>query len=128
MSELSNFLEGELYDHVMRNLAYTAPATLYLALFTTDPTDADSGAEVSGGSYARETVAFGAPTDGVGSNSSAVTFTTASAAWGTVTHFGIYDAVSAGNLLFHTILTASKVVGDGDTFKVNSGDLTVTWA
>lgn len=128
MSEMSNFLEGELYDHLMRNLAYTAPTTLYVALFTTDPTDADSGTEVSAGSYLRQSIAFGAPTDGAGSNSSAVTFPTATASWGTVTHFGIYDAVSSGNLLLHTPLTASKVVGNGDTFKVNAGDLTVTFA
>ena len=129
MSEMSNFLENELYDHLLRNLAYTAPSTLYVALLTTDPTDANTGTEVSGNAYARQTIAFGVPSDGVGSNSGAVTFPTASpATWGNVTHFGIYDAVSGGNLLLHTPLTAAKQVDNGDTFKINIGDLTVTFA
>ena len=128
MSEMSNYLETALYDHVMRAMAFTEPATLYLALFTTDPLDAASGTEVTGGSYAREIVAFGGPTDGVGSNSGAVTFTTATANWGTVTHIGIFDALTVGNRIVHTILTASKVVDNGDTFKVNIGDLAVTFA
>ena len=128
MAELSNYLENELYDHLLRNLSYTSPTTVYVALYTDDPTDADSGTEVTGGSYARQSVAFGAPSDGAGDNSSDITFPTASASWGTVTHIGLRDAVSGGNLLLHSALTASKVVGNGDTFKINAGDLDVSLA
>lgn len=128
MAELSDFLENELIDHILRNLTWTPPATVYVALYTTDPTDADSGTEVTGGAYARQTVAFGAPTDGATDNSSDVTFPTATANWGTVTHVGLRTAVTAGDLLFHSPLTASKVVNNGDTFKINAGDLDVSLA
>ena len=129
MSQFSNYLEGELYDHVMRALNWPVVTPIYVALFTADPTDANAGTEVSGNAYARQTIAWGASSDGVGSNSGTVTFPTASGGnWGTVTHFGIYDALTVGNLLLHTSLTASKVVNDGDTFQINPGDLTVTFA
>ena len=128
MAELSNFLENELMDHILRNLAYTSPTTVYVALYTSDPTDADSGTEVIGGSYARPSVAFGAPSNGAADNSSDITFPTATANWGTVTHIGLHDALTTGNLLFHSPLAASKAVGDGDTFKINAGDLDVTLA
>ena len=128
MAELSNFLENELMDHILRNLAYTSPTTVYVALYTSDPTDADSGTEVSGGSYARQSVAFGAPSDGAADNSSDITFPTATANWGTVTHIGLHDAASSGNLLFHSPLAASKTVNNGDTFKINAGDLDVSLA
>jgi hypothetical protein len=128
MAELSNFLENELIDHILRNAAWASPTTIYVALYTSDPTDADTGTEVTGGSYARQSVAFNAPSDGATDNTSDITFPTATAAWGTVTHVGLRDAVSGGNLLFHSPLTASKVVGNGDTFKFNAGDLDVSLA
>ena len=128
MSELSNFLETELIDHILRNASYTSPTTIYVALYTDDPTDADSGTEVSGNNYARQSVTFSAPSNGATSNSSDITFPTASASWGTITHIGLHDASTAGNLLLHSPLTASKAVGTDDTFKINSGDLDVDLA
>lgn len=128
MSELSNDLETKLINQVLRNTAYTRPTTVYVALYTDNPTDADVGTEVTGGSYARQSVAFGAPSDGATDNSSDITFPTATADWGTVTHVGLHDAVSGGNLLFHSPLAASKVVSNGDTFKFNAGDLDVSLA
>lgn len=128
MAQISNYLENELIDHILRNLAYTSPTTVYVALYTSDPTDADSGTEVTGGSYARQSAAFSAPSNGATSNSSDITFPTATANWGTITHVGIRDALTTGNLLFHGALTASKVVNSGDTFKINATDLDVTLA
>jgi len=128
MSELSNHLENALINATLRNTAYTSPATVYAALFTTDPTDAGSGTEVSGGSYARTAITFGSPSNGVTTNSADVTFPTCTAAWGTVTHMGIYDASTSGNLLYHTPLDASKTVDSGDIFKISSGNLSVTLA
>lgn len=119
MSDFSNYLENKLYDHLLRNTAFTSPTTVYAALFTalTDA-EAGTGTEVSGGSYARQSVAFGAPTDGVGSNSALITYPTASANWGTITHAGLFDAVSAGNALsVIKALTASKVINNGDIFR-----------
>lgn len=128
MSAASNYLETALFNAVLRNSAFTSPATVYLALFTTDPTDAASGTEVSGGSYARVAITFAAPSNGIGSNSADINFTTATGNWGTVTHWGIFDASSAGNLLVHGAMTASLAVNNGQTARVLSGQLTVTVA
>jgi hypothetical protein len=97
-----------------------------VALYTTDPTDADTGTEVSGGSYARQAVTFGSPSNGVSTNSASVTFPTATGNWGTITHIGIRDASTAGNLLYHTPLDTSKTVNTSDVFTISSGNLSVT--
>jgi predicted 2-oxoglutarate/Fe(II)-dependent dioxygenase YbiX len=128
MSEMSNYLENALINVTLRATAFTAPTTIYVALYTTDPTDADTGTEVSGGSYARQSVTFAAPSNGVSASNATVTFPTATASWGTVTHIGLRDALTTGNLLYHTPLDASKTIGSGDVFQITSGSLTVTLA
>ena len=128
MAEMSNYLENAVINAVLRNTTYTSPATVYVGLFTSDPTDAGSGTEVSGGSYARTAVTFGSPSNGVTTNSAAVEFPQATADWGTVTHIGLHDASSSGNLLFHTVLDTSKAIATGDIFKIASGNLSVTLA
>lgn len=121
----SNFLETEILDHVFGGNAYSAPATLYLALFTSNPDEDGSGTEVSGTSYARQTVAF-TVSGNTASNTSAVEFPTAGGSWGTVTHVGIYDALTSGNLLAYAALTASKAIDTADVFRVPAGDLDIT--
>ena len=128
MAEFSNFLENALINAVLRNTTYTSPATVYISLYLTDPTDADSGTEVSGGSYARTAVTFGAPSNGVSTNSADVTFPTCTVSWGTVSHIGIHDASTSGNLLFHTPLDTAKTIDSGDIFKIETGNLSVTLA
>ena len=128
MAEFSNYLENALINATLRNTTYTSPATVYVSLYTTDPTDADTGTEVSGGSYARTSVTFDAPSNGVTQNSADVTFPTATASWGTVSHIGVHDASTAGNLLFHTPLDTAKTIDSGDIFKIETGNLTVTLA
>jgi hypothetical protein len=128
MAEFSNYLENALINAVLRNTSYTSPTTVYVSLYTSDPTDADTGTEVSGGSYARTAVTFGAPSNGVSTNSADVTFPTCTASWGTVSHIGIHDASTGGNLLFHTPLDTSKTIDSGDIFKITSGNLSVTLA
>jgi len=125
---MSNYLENALINVTLRATAYTAPTTVYVALFTTDPTDAGTGTEVTGGSYARTSVTFGAPSNGVSTNSADVTFPTCTAGWGIVTHLGLYDASTSGNLLYHTPLDASKTVDTGDVFKIITSNLSVTLA
>jgi len=128
MAAMSNYLETALVNAVLRNTSYTSPTTVYVGLFTSDPTDAGSGTEVSGGSYTRKAMAFASPTNGATSNSSAVEFDQATASWGTVTHFGLFDASSSGNLLLHGALTTSKTIDDGDVFKFATSALTATFA
>lgn len=127
MSAFSDYLENKVLDHVFGGVAYSAPATLYLALYTSDPGDDNSGTECSGTSYARQTIAFTVTND-TASNTSAVEFPTAGSAWGTITHVGILDALTSGNLLAHGALTASKVVAEGDVFRVPASDLDITLA
>lgn len=131
----SDYLELELLDHVFGNAAYTAPATLYIGLYTAAPTDSSTGSsggtEVSGGSYAREPVTnnatnFPAASGGAKENGTAVTFDQATANWGNVVAFGIFDAATNGNLLAWADLTAPKDVDDGDTASFAAGDIDIT--
>ena len=128
MAEISNFLENALINATLRNTTYTSVATVYVSLWTSDPTDAGSGTEVSGGSYARTAVTFAAPSNGVTTNSADVTFPTATASWGVVGWIGINDALSSGNLLYHSPLDTSKTIDSGDIFKISTGNLSVTLA
>ncbi len=128
MAEMSNYLEDALINATLRNTSYTSPATVYVGLYTTDPTDANTGTEVSGGSYARTAVTFAAPSNGVTTNNAAVEFPQATGSWGTVGWIGILDASTAGNLLYHTPLDASKTIASGDIFKIATGSLSVTLA
>jgi hypothetical protein len=128
MAEMSNYLENALVNVTLRNTAYTAPTTVYLALYTTDPTDADTGTECSGTAYARQSITFGAPSNGATTNSAVIEFPQAGNSWGTITHVGIRDALTAGNLLYHTPLDASKAIATGDVFRIAIGSLSVTLA
>ena len=128
MAEMSNFLENALINATLRATTYTSVATVYVSLWTSDPTDAGSGTEVSGGSYARTAVTFGAPSNGASTNSADVTFPTATASWGTVGWIGINDAATSGNLLYHTALDTAKAIDSGDIFKISTGNLSVTLA
>lgn len=139
MSATSNYLEQKILDHVLRSPAnaYTAPGTLYIGLFKNTSgnaaTNLEAGTltdEVSGGSYARKTVTFGAAnaTTGVIASNTTVTFDEASATWGTITHIAIMDALTSGNVLFWGAVTTSKLIESGDTFQITSGSLTITLA
>jgi len=129
MAAMSNYLENALINATLRNTTYTSPATVYAALFTSDPTDAGSGTEVTGGSYTRKAITFAAPSNGVATNSAAaVEFDQATGNWGTITHFGIYDASTSGNLLYHGALATSKTIQTGDVFKFATSSVSVTLA
>lgn len=124
---MSNYLENALINATLRATTFTSPTTVYVSLHSADPTDA-GGSEISGGSYARKAVTFGAPSDGTATNSADVTFDQATGSWGTITHIGIQDALTSGNLLYHTPLTTSKTIDTDDVFRIVSGQLSVTLA
>lgn len=130
MAGFSDYLEDKVLEHVFGGNAYTAPGTLYVALYTVAPTDTGGGTEVSGGAYVRQSGAFTVsgtnPT--TASNSSAIEYPTATADYGTVVAVGIFDASSSGNLLAYANLTSSKVVSSGDVFRFNASDLDITLA
>jgi len=123
----SNFLETEILDHVFGAAAYTAPGTMHLALFTSNPDEDASGTEVttSGTAYARRTVAF-TVSGNTASNTGAVEYPTATATFGTVSHVGVMDASTGGNLMAYAALTSSKTISTGDVFRVPAGDLDIT--
>lgn len=121
----SDYLENKVLLHVFDNTAYTSPSTVYVGLFTTDPTDAGTGTEVSGGSYARQSASF-TVSNNTATTDAAIEFPTATASWGTITHVGLFDAVSSGNLLAHSSLTADKTIDSGDVLRIPSGDIDIT--
>lgn len=125
---MSNYLENALINATLRNTTYTSPSTVYVGLFLTDPTDAGTGTEVSGGSYARKAMTFGAPSNGASVNSAAVEFDQATGNWGTIPYFAIFDALTSGNMLYHGALTASKTIETGDVFKFATSSVSVTLA
>lgn len=127
MGSFSNDLENELLDHVLKVGDYTAPTNIYVALYTAAPSDAGGGTEVSGGSYVRVahntwTTASG----GASSNSGAISFATATVAWGTVTHFALLDASASGNFLLWGTLTASKNIATDDKAEFAAGAIDIT--
>ena len=123
----TDYLEDALLNHVLRNTGYASPATVYVGLFTVMPADdGTGGTEVTGGSYARQSVTFAAPSAGQVANNALVQFPTATADWGTVLGMGIFDNLSGGNLLYYGTLTAPKIVGIGDQISFASSALTVS--
>jgi hypothetical protein len=127
MSAASDFTENLALTWLLTSSSATRPSAWYLGLFTSATSDAGGGTEVSGGSYARQSVAFTVSTS-TASNSATITFPTASASWGTITHVAVFDASTSGNMLFHGAVTTSKTIDSGDTFQVTSGNLTITLA
>jgi hypothetical protein len=126
-NNLTNYGESSLVKHLVGKAAFTMPTTVYVSLHTADPTETGSmAAEVSGGAYSRQAVTWGIESGGSIANSAELAWTVASASWGTVTHIGICDAATAGNMLVFGALTASKTVASGDQFKMAASALSVT--
>lgn len=130
MAALSDHAEALLLDWLMTNGTATRPTAWYVALYTAAPSDSGGGTELSGNGYAREAVTFDAASSpgGTTSNTGAVSFTASGGSWGTITHLGIFDASSGGNLLWHGALTASKTIADGDTLEFSIGNIDLTIA
>lgn len=130
MAALSDDAEALLLDWLMTTGTATRPTAWYVALYTAAPSDSGGGTEVSTGGYARQSVTFAAATSpgGTTSNTGTVSFTASGADYGLVTHIGIFDAVSGGNLLWHGAMTASKTIADGDTLEFSVGNIDLTLA
>ncbi|MNS16391.1 hypothetical protein D3C72_480440 [compost metagenome] len=119
---ISNFLAKALLNEVFRATEYTKPDSVYVALYTSNPTAADTGQEVNGGAYSRQAVTFTAPVAENGKqtikNSADIQFAVATADWGTVTHVGIRDAATGGNLLYFGALDSPRSILTNDRFKI----------
>lgn len=128
MAGKSTYLSNKVLDHTVGKAAYSMP-TAYVGLYTAAPTDAGGGTEVTGGSYSRKSTSasdWSSAASGATSNANTITFVSATASWGTVTHFGLFDAASGGNLLWWGALTASKSIANGDTASFAAGQLSLT--
>lgn len=129
MGSISNYLENELLDHVLNQNTYSPPSTVYLGLSTADPLDDGSGlSEPSGGGYARQAITFGAASSRRVTQNADVTFPQATADWGTITHWALFDAATGGNMLAHGSLASSKNVVSGNTPSVASGEVYVEFS
>lgn len=130
MAALSDHAEALLLNWLMTSGSATRPTSWYVALYTAAPSDSGGGTEVSGNGYSRQSVAFAAASSpgGTTSNTGAVSFTASGGDWGIVTHIGILDASTSGNLLWHGSMTASKDVKDGDTLEFSIGNIDLTIA
>lgn len=124
---LSNTFETTVLTWLLTNSAATRPTAWYVALFTSNPAEDASGTEVSttGTAYARQSVTFSV-SGNTASNTAAIEFPTATASYGTVTHVGVFDAASAGNLIAYAALTTSKAIDTGDVMRIPVSDLDVT--
>lgn len=136
MAGKSDYLENAVLNHVLTATAYTSPnATLYLSLHTGDPLDDNSGATevdvvVDDTAYARQSITFAAASGGVSASSNAQTYGAvvygSGAAPYVVTYFGIYDAATAGNLLYSAPLSPNRTLSTGQILTFDSGAITVT--
>ena len=127
---LTNAFETHTLQYLLTTDSLTRPTSWYIALFTSDPTDTGSaGTEVSTDTgYARTAVTFTVSGD-TASNSAAVEFSAASGGnWGTISHIGVMDASTGGNMIVHSALTTAKAINDGDVFRIPTGDLDITAA
>lgn len=122
----TNSFETTTLTWALTTGSVTRPTTWYVGLFTSDPTETGAaGTEVTGGSYARTGVSFTVAGD-TATNSAAVEFAAATAGWGTITHIGIMDASSGGNMIVHAALSVSRAILDGDVFRIDTGNLDIT--
>tara|TARA_Y100001937_G_C7014076_1_gene282333 strand:- start:35 stop:421 length:387 start_codon:yes stop_codon:yes gene_type:complete len=128
MSAMSDYLELKFLDHFTGTASTSAPSAVYLGLSTASLQDDNSGTELTGNNYSRKAITFASASGGSIASNAAVEFDAATGSWGSVSHFGIFDAASSGNLLFHGAFSAAKTIASGDVLKVASGSLTITAA
>jgi hypothetical protein len=137
MTAASNYTENLALDYLLTNASVTRPTAWYLALFTNTSGNAATNLEAgtltdevstSGTAYGRKTIAFNDAVTGTCSSDGTVTFDTATASWGTITHVAVMTAATAGQVLFYGAVTTSKTIDNGDTFQVTDGNLTISLA
>lgn len=128
MSAMSDYLENEILDHILSVGSYTMPSAVYVGLSTGSFGDDNSGTELSGSNYSRVAATFSAAASGTTSNSAAIEFAAATGSWGSISHFGVFDAAASGNLLIHGAFSSAKTIENGDVLKISTGDLDITAA
>lgn len=128
MSALSDYAELKVLDHLLGTATFTKPSAVYIGHAGQSFADDASGTETSGNNYARQAITFAAASSGSAASNATVNFPAATGSQGTITHFGIFDASSGGNLLCHGAFDSSKTIATGDILRINSGSITITAA
>lgn len=129
MAAMTDYLELKLLDHITGVASYTAPSAVYLGLAVGDFTDTGTGqAELSGGGYARTQATFGSAANGQITNSAAIEFPEATTSLGTVSHWGLFDAATGGNMLLNGAFDSAKLIEAQDILRISAGSLTLTAA
>jgi hypothetical protein len=120
MTVAQPYLANALMNHIFRASAYSMPTTLGLALFT-------GTVECTGGAYARVNVIgssnWTAPVNGAILNVNAIDFAAATSPWGIIDHYGLFDALTGGDLLIYDALQLSRQVNQGDIFNFPANQL-----
>ena len=126
MTDMATNLKNKLLNLTLNGTAYAGVNDPYVSLWTTDPTDDETGTEVSGGGYTRIQASFATATTGQTDNDADINFPTATGSWGTVAYMALHESsTGTGNMIYHTALDVAKTIDSGDIFKISSGDLTV---
>ena len=126
----SDYLETTWFNFSLRGSAFSSPTTVYLALYTSSPSDSSAGTEVAtagGTSYVRQAITFGAPSNSSASNSGTVTFPIAGASWGTIVAWAITDSATygAGNQLYWGSMNTNRTINTGEQITFPTGQITV---
>lgn len=125
----SNYVRTNTLAAWLQRQAVTFPTNLFVALYSTNPTAANTGTEVSGGGYARAAATFSSPVvsgdSAVIQNTSEITFPELTASAGTAAYVGILDARTGGNLLFFQPLPTAMALDVGFTPYFSAGELKV---
>ncbi len=132
MSAFSNYYANKIIDATLRNTSFALPSTVYLGLFTsatgldTDSLGTATEVSTSGTAYARKSITFAAPTNGVTAPAADVEFIEATGNWGTVTHVAILDAATGGHVIYWAALNSPKAITAGDVARFKTTTLSVT--
>lgn len=119
----STYLKNKIIKHVLGEASFTMPTNVYLALYQNDPTVDDMATEISGGSYARQQLSFATAVNGAKESNTSETFSSMPAC--TVTHWGIRDASSGGNLLYFGAFDLPIQLNAGNNLPIASGDIVI---
>lgn len=123
MAGFSDAVENQVLNLVFRNTGGPSFSSWWVSLHSADPSDTGAD-EISGGSYARQSATFNAAASGLVDNVAQEDFADMPAV--TITHIGVWSAVTAGTFIAGGALDLAKVIGSGDTVRLAIGDLDIT--
>lgn len=126
----SNTAKIMMLNFIARNQSVSQPSQLYLALFSTNPTDANTGVEAAYDGYQRQAVIFGTPQLSGGAaiiqNTSQLSFAVVPTASGNIAYAGLMTSQTGGDLMYHGPLAATYQLNQGVQPIVPIGSLSIS--